>query len=75
MYIRAYIRTVEPYILDTLGPEGTVLTTKVSSYQRLKLVYSKAWKSFGSNGMFHIREVSAIQGSGLEGCLQFSGLD
>ena len=71
--------TVGPSILDTVGPEGTVLMIEVSSFKGLKMYYSKAYsQEFGSSGMCPhkmdvcnsgswIRGVSAIQGAGLEG--------
>ena len=55
--------TVDPSIPDTLGPEGTVLIMKVSSFQGLKMYYGKAWRVIWFQ--WHV--------SLLEGCLQFRG--
>ena len=67
---------LDHYIPDTLGPEITVLTIEVSSVQGLKMYYGKSKVNhLVPVACVHNRGVSAIQGSGLEGCLQFKGLD
>ena len=61
-------------ILDTSGPQRIVLIGVLISR-----VEDVLWQSIGNHlvpvSCVYIREVSAIQGSGLEGCLQFRGLD
>ena len=59
-----------------LGARRTVLIVKVSSFQGLKLYCGRSIVShLVSAACVCIRGVSAIQGAGLEGCLQFRGLD
>ena len=77
-YVRMYVQYIQwnPFNLDTLGLESTVLIIEVSSFQGLG-IYTVAYYS----GILvpvvcvHIRGVSPIQGAGLEGCPQFRGLD
>ena len=71
-YVCTY--TVDPSILDTLGPEGTVLIIEMSSFQGLKMYYDKAWRIIWFQWCVcgHNRGVSAIPGSGLVG-FQYSG--
>ena len=64
---------------DTLGPERAVLVDYsgvLISAVDTQCTMAKHGGSFGSSGIrIKSRGVSAIQGSGLEGCQQFRGLD
>ena len=66
-----YVCSLKSTIPDTLGPERSVLTIEVSSYQGLKMYYGKLSQSVMNHlapvayvHMHCIRRVSAIQGSG-----------
>ena len=70
MYLLHTCIKVEPSILETLGPDRTVLIIEVSSFHGLRMyvrTLAKNNESFGSSGMCPHSRGSAIRGSGLEG--------
>ena len=44
MQVHCTSATGDPAILDTLGPDRTVLIIEMSSFQGLKMYYGKVWR-------------------------------